>query len=92
MKNDFGGHDNHHFNNICKCSWTLQAKQPFTNAYTHTLDNTTDAYAGQALGVCTMLDGHEDFFYGAHTHKHTQAHTSAHKRTNARARTRTYIR
>lgn len=37
MKNDFGGHDNHHSNNVY-------------------------AYAGQALGVCGMIDGHEDVF------------------------------
>jgi hypothetical protein len=37
MKNDFGGHDNHHTNNIY-------------------------AYVGRALGVCGMLDGHEDVF------------------------------
>jgi len=37
MKNDFGGHDNHHYNNVY-------------------------AYVGQALGVCGMLDGHEDVF------------------------------
>jgi hypothetical protein len=39
MKNDFGGHDNHHRNNIY-------------------------AYVGRALGVCGMLDGHEDVFSG----------------------------
>lgn len=39
MKNDFGGHDNHHYNNVY-------------------------AYAGRALGVCSMLDGHEDVFSG----------------------------
>lgn len=37
MKNDFGGHDNHHYDNVY-------------------------AYVGQALGVCGMLDGHEDVF------------------------------
>lgn len=39
MKNDFGGHDNHHTNNIY-------------------------AYVGIALSTCSMLDGHEDVFYG----------------------------
>ena len=39
MKNDFGGHDNHHYDNIY-------------------------GYAGQALGVCGTLEGHEDYFYG----------------------------
>jgi len=39
MKNDFGGHDNHHTGNIY-------------------------AYVGRALGVCGMLDGHEDVFTG----------------------------
>jgi hypothetical protein len=38
MKNDFGGHDNHHFKNIY-------------------------ASVNQALGLCTQLEGHEDFFY-----------------------------
>lgn len=38
MKNDFGGHDNHHYRNIY-------------------------AYAGQGLGVCSQLVGHEDYFY-----------------------------
>ena len=38
MKNDFGGHDNHHFNNIY-------------------------AYVGQGLGLCSQLEGHEDYFY-----------------------------
>lgn len=37
MKNDFGGHDNHHYGNVY-------------------------AYAGQALGVCETLPGHEDQF------------------------------
>merc|ERR1711918_38649 len=39
MKNDFGGHDNHHYNNIY-------------------------AFAGRAMGVTTILPGHEDQFYG----------------------------
>ena len=38
MKNDFGGHDNHHFGNIY-------------------------AYVGHGVGVCSQLDGHEDYFY-----------------------------
>lgn len=37
MKNDFGGHDNHHFRNLY-------------------------AYVGQGLGVCSMINGHEDVF------------------------------
>ena len=37
MKNDFGGHDNHHYGNV-------------------------HAYAGQTMGVCEQLDGHEDVF------------------------------
>eukprot|EP01116_Phalansterium_solitarium_P023012 TRINITY_DN785_c0_g1_i1.p1 TRINITY_DN785_c0_g1~~TRINITY_DN785_c0_g1_i1.p1 ORF type:complete len:881 (-),score=338.00 TRINITY_DN785_c0_g1_i1:265-2871(-) len=38
MKNDYGGHDNHHHDNVY-------------------------AFVGQGFGICSQLDGHEDFFY-----------------------------
>lgn len=38
MKNDFGGHDNHHHDNVY-------------------------AYVGRGYGICSQLEGHEDYFY-----------------------------
>ena len=59
MKNDFGGHDNHHYDNVDAYVFRAALRKPCRLA-----QRAAQAKVDHALGVCETIAGHEDYFFG----------------------------